>query len=243
MTDHNYFGFNWRFLAAVATALAAGCNPCNLRPWHSLAPCETPPCAITVNDSGCAVAGALSGGQALAEAEALDRDESDRSVDLYYCACLRAAQSLVPSSAVTCDGAWQTYHAALERLISAGQRYGRLDPRGQLVVQDGGGRIVPISYHGFAWQPNDFRELLPAERFRSDDMAHHYATPGLGISLVGVRVAPCDNETFFRPRQPFGVTAVLRPCDSAAGAVLELYNPHVYESMAWNAGTMPLCAT
>ena len=134
-------------------------------------------------------------------------------------------------------------------LIDAGQRYGRLDPGRQLIVVEGGTRVVPIRYCGFAWQPCDFSQLSSAEHQESSEIAHHYTCAGIGLPLVGARKRECE-ETFYRTWQPFPVTAVLRPAtgESAPGGcgcgcgeqVLEFYNPLVIETVAWGGVSRPL---
>ena len=109
-------------------------------------------------------------------------------------------------------------------------RYGRLDPRGRLTIATTlGRRAIPIAYYGFAWKPGDFCQVLPAADFGPDDLRHYYHTRGIGTSLVAVRQAGCDEE-FFRQRQTFPVTAVLRPAQG--GAVLEFYNPLIFDSLS-----------
>ncbi len=92
-----------------------------------------------------------------------------------------------------------------------------------------GWQVVPISYYGFAWKPADFCQVHPAADFDDHDLQHHYYTPGIGLSLVAVRQASCA-EAYFRPRQTFPVTAVLRPIQG--GAVLEFHNPLIFDSLA-----------
>jgi len=189
---------------------------------------------------------------ALAQAEELDRQEQDCSVDLYYQAAVLASAELEPwpsPCAGDCPSA-EIYRRALAGLIDAGQRYGRLDPRRQLIVVDEQGTcVVPIRYVGFAWQPDDFSRLLPAAGESNREIAQHYASPGLGLPLIGERIAPCSQETFFRPWQPFSVTALLRPAadvdepvaeSCSATFVLELYNPLVFDAVTWNGMPVPL---
>ena len=52
-----------------------------------------------------------------------------------------------------------------------------------------------------------------------------------------MRQAPCEEE-FFRERQTFPVTAVLRP--SPSGTVLEFYNPLLFDSLSVGPGRLPL---
>ncbi len=133
--------------------------------------------------------------------------------------------------------AFPTYQESLARLIAAANHFGRLDPRGRLTIDTKYGcRVVPISYYGFAWTPGDFCQLLPAADFH-DDLRHYYYTPGIGTSLVAVRQASGDEE-FFRERQSFPVTAVLRPAPD--GAVLEFYNPLLFDSLSVGPATLGL---
>lgn len=189
---------------------------------------------------------------ALAQAEELDRQAQECSVDFYYQAAVLAAAELQPWLA-PCAGACpsdEIYRCALAGLIDAGQRYGRLDPRRQLIVVDEQGtRVVPIRYVGFAWQPDEFSRLAPATGESNREIAQHYASPGLGLPLIGERIAPCSQEKFLRPWQTFPVTAVLRPAtdgecsaseSSTAAYALELYNPLVFDAVTWNGEPVPL---
>lgn len=162
----------------------------------------------------------------LGAAKAAEERQQGQCVDLYYQAAVLAWPQLEYGDQV----AFQTYQESLARLLTAASRYGRLDPRGRLTIASARGRqIVPITYYGFAWKPSDFCQLLPAADFERNDLRHYYHTPGIGMSLVGVRQAACDEE-FFRSRQTFPVTAVLRPTPS--GTVLEFYNPLTFDSIS-----------
>ncbi len=205
----------------------------------------------------------------LAETEAgftlaRQRDMRDREecVDLYYRAAMQAWRLLgfdsleSAADARDYDATFALYHQSLAGLITAGARFGRLDPRGRLLLAGPyGWRTVAISYHGFAWQPAEFCEVHLARDFRSRDILHEYRARGLGVALVAVRHA-CREEAFHRPHQSFPVTAVLRPARSpgssgvgsvattvgtaSAGAQLEFYNPLRIESLGIGCGTIPL---
>jgi pimeloyl-ACP methyl ester carboxylesterase len=176
---------------------------------------------------------------ALAQAREFDRAGQAQAVDLYFQAAAQAAEVLVPNpaSAAGGDPTAQIYHQALAGLIDAGQRYERLDPRGQLTIMSGGGtRVVPLRYSGFAWQPRDFSRLTPACAHTSREIPRRHIHPGLGVMLVVERISTGD-EPFFREWQPFAATALLRPAnDSAAagGYVLELYNPLAFSAVQWH---------
>jgi hypothetical protein len=179
---------------------------------------------------------------ALVQARDLDRRGEARAVDYYYRAAVQSAQSLQQSPSLDAGGGQSepVYHQALAGLIDAGQRYKRLDPRSQLIVVDGGTRVVPLRYFGFAWQPDDFSRLTSAARHTHHEIAHHIASPGLGLPLVAERFATNSKEAFLPPWQAFAATAVLRPCsdpggfpgaDASAEHVWELYNPLVFEKL------------
>jgi len=185
----------------------------------------------------------------LTQAQALDRDGQAHAVDLYYLAAVQAQPGLQPCAA-TPDGtdclSAKVYRAALAGLINAGQRYGRLDPQRQFILVEGGTRVVPIRYCGFAWRPDEFCRLTSAEHQQSDEIAHRYQCSGLGLPLIGERIAACQPEIFFAPWQPFAVTAVLRPVADASAEgscgeqVLELYNPLATRSVDWGGVSRPL---
>jgi pimeloyl-ACP methyl ester carboxylesterase len=178
---------------------------------------------------------------ALIEAEQLDQQGSDVAVDRYYQAAIGAARVLEAGAApATRETAWNVYHQGLVGLIDAGQAYGRLDPRRQLIVVDGGTRVVPITYVGFAWQPHEFCRLLLAGNYQSRDIATHFKTPGFGISLIAERVSCQSEERYFRQRHPFSATAVLRPLGSTGSGVLEFYNPRTVDHVAWAGSSLPL---
>jgi pimeloyl-ACP methyl ester carboxylesterase len=130
------------------------------------------------------------------------------------------------------------YRKSLALLLVRAERAGCLDPRSRLTMTTTQGpQVISICHHGFAWKPSDFSRLLPASDFRGGGLEHHYYTPGLGASLVAVREA-CSEETYFRQRQSFPVTAVLRPADD--GAVLDLYNPLVFGAVPVGPAAVPL---
>lgn len=183
----------------------------------------------------------------LAAAMQWEADGLEGCVDLYYRAAIRCWEHLeswnIEAAAPRSRTAWQIYRESLTRLIASGSRYGRLDPRGQLVVAGSRGRhVVPIAYYGFAWQPSEFCELSPAGDFQRHDIARHYRAEGLGVALIATRQS-CGAEPYYPPRQYFPVTAILRRPPSAQShaddrtvftpanreAVLEFYNPRLFD--------------
>jgi pimeloyl-ACP methyl ester carboxylesterase len=162
-------------------------------------------------------------------------ENQSRDMDLDYQAAMAAWGRLECGDLA----ALPVYRKNLNCVISQAIRYGRLDPRGRLSIHTAQGiQVIPISYLGFAWKSGDLSEVLLAANFnKQGDFSHHYYTPGIGISLVGVRVAVCD-EMFFREKQSFPVTAVLRL--SSGQPVLDFYNPLVYSAISVGPGALPL---
>jgi len=167
-------------------------------------------------------------------------------VDHYYRATLLGWRSI--ESDVAMSGAsqgrpvaWATYQDSLLRLLMTAQQFRRVSPQGELLVEtDEGPSLVPVNFYGFAWRPEDFDSLLPARDIRADAVARRYVTPGLGAALVALRISRRE-EQFFREKQPFAVTAVLRTPQGStpstlssvssnnSPAVLEFYNPLVFD--------------
>lgn len=181
-----------------------------------------------------------------AAGEKLDEEGNPACVDHYYRAAILSARLLQLGIAPNHPdqvAALHVYQHSLAGLIHAGEHYGRLDPRRQLVLS--GGAVVPIQYHGFAWRSEDFSRVALASDFQENTITHQHATPGIGVALVALRISEVD-ETFFRRQQPFAVTAVLRPLGSGDSetitneSVLEFYNPLSTTTIAWRPGMAPL---
>jgi pimeloyl-ACP methyl ester carboxylesterase len=227
--------------------LLAGCKANSLRQRREFRQTQDPYCTLMpAADSAGTLFGNLVHAQAgFAAGVRQEERECQGCVELYYRAAIdawRHMESMPRAPSSTPDGlaAWQTYQQSVGRLVTTARRFGRLDPRGRLILGDGAGRrSVPIEYYGFAWKPYEFCEVLPACDLPRKDIEHDYRSCGIGVSLVGVRRG-CGQEMFYRPRQPFAVTAVLRPRGSIERsgdaspappqavqqeAVLAFYNP------------------
>lgn len=191
-------------------------------------------------------------------ARQMQAEGRDGCVDQYYQAARLAWDALelacIEEDPDAQEAAGHIYQESLGGLIEAGQQFRRLDPRGSLtIVDDRGRRVIPLAYYGFAWKAADFSQLLSSQEYQDSSLTHHYQTPGLGASLVAVRHA-CHEEPYYRPQQPFSVTAILRPVSSAErrlpsslatdrhcpDAVLEFYNPCVFDAMPVGRRTLPL---
>ncbi len=216
-------------VVTIAAILVAGCNACRSpdRPgiFASTAPFAAqqtvcfPPTPATVLEP---------------EAIRSPTEDEQRGMELDYRAAVAAWRQIECGN----TSAVADYRKSLARLLVKANRAGCLDPRGRLTVMSAQGlTVIPICHHGFAWKPTEFSRVLPANDFRGGGLEHHYYTSGLGVSLVAVRES-CGEEEYFRQRQAFPITAVLRPADQ--GAVLEFYNPLVFGAIPVGPGAMPL---
>ena len=218
--------------------LSAGCQPYSLRDQQTLCPSQNQHTALMpVSENACDTPGNLAQAESHFTAGAQQEEQQLAGcVDLYYRAATESWHDMESSSGAdpNYQAAWQIYQQSLARLIATARQYGRLDPRGHLIVMEAGKRrVVPIAYYGFPWKPNEFCQVVSADDFHNDDIAHHYRTNGLGSSLVALRKS-CGNEAFYPPRQHFPVTAVLRPARAGcptSGPVLEFYNPYLFASV------------
>jgi pimeloyl-ACP methyl ester carboxylesterase len=235
----------------LCAILLTGCQSYSLRDRQAFSPSEIRYVTF-MPASGIAYPASGSLAQAEGDLATGTRQETEgleSCVDLYYRASILSGQHLESLSAPSADpsyqAAWQTYQQSLAHLITTGCRYGRLDPRGHLIVADASGhRVVPITYYGFPWKPDEFCQVLCAGDFHSRDIARNYRTNGLGVSLVAIRQA-CGDDPFYSSRQHFPVTAVLRPARSSyssehgsipseshvSGPVLEFYNPCLFNAL------------
>jgi hypothetical protein len=78
--------------------------------------------------------------------------------------------------------------------------------------------VVPTSYSGFSWKPEDFHQLLVVGDYHTKRPRHVYRRPGLGVPLVVMRYQN-GNGSFLREQHPFAATVVLRPGLRTAGAI------------------------
>ena len=171
---------------------------------------------------------------ARAAAMPIDGRGEEPAIDRDYQTVCAAWQELENGN----TAALPAYQKSLARMLAEASRCGRLDPRGRLTIETTQGcRAIPISYCGFAWRPDEFCQVLPASNFDRREFEHDYRTRGVGVSLVAVRQCGAE-EMFFRERQSFPVTAVLRT--SQDRDVLEFYNPLQFDSIPVGPGALRL---
>ena len=180
-------------------------------------------------------------------AEAAAQASDGRCIDAYYEAlvyswiCVQGCRSFVEADSLTAR-AWDVYHSSLAQLITAGQQYGRLDPHtGLTICTPRGPLVIPMSFHGFPWQPKDFSHLICVGSYCNKNIRHHYQTCGLGVPLVVVRDHSAGTrpfKDFYLHQTPFAATAFLCPdvnqwlgCEVTSGSAcqpresLALYDP------------------
>lgn len=224
-----------------------GCHRQTRYDWSALLVSEgCPVVELPDNELAGHVAGLLAMGQQhLDSAAQFDREGNPACVDEFYQAALAAWPLVEVFAGCAVDPAsqtaWQVYQQSVAGLIEAGIRYGRLDPRGQLLIGEGPRRcVVPIAYHGFPLPPREFCELHAADKFPRDGIDRFYESPGIGASLVAIRQT-CDEQPFYPLKQHFAATAVLRPAaGTSQAAVLDFYNPRVFDSLSAGAESVPL---
>lgn len=138
----------------------------------------------------------------------------------------------------------EIYRSSLISLVSEGQQHKRLTPRDGLRIRTAGGwSTVPIVYHGFLRNPDDFNELVVVGEYQTK-LNKIYRQGGLGIPLVAIRKRE-SSEPFQRKRQAFAATLLLRQVDggvssSTTTAVLELYDPIRTSTTEVGARDIPL---
>ena len=188
-------------------------------------------------------------------AELLEDAGSEYSVDWYFAATRSAwlASQHCAGSEVLSGQAQDMYHSGLTALLRTGQRFGRLDCRAGLSVQQGTRRMtIPIVQHGFVWLPQDFSRLTPPPPHLPSLLGHRYCKEGCGVPIVVTRRRDPNSPTevrFFPAQTPFAATAVLRfSCAERetgaldAPAVLEFYNPLQAAGIVSDDEIVPLAA-
>jgi pimeloyl-ACP methyl ester carboxylesterase len=151
-----------------------------------------------------------------------------------------------PRYRLACD----LYNGGLSKCIRAAQHLGRLDPRHELHLPGPAGEFtLSVDHIGFAWTPEEFGPVLFAGDFDVVGLGNHYRTYGLGVPLIGTRVAgpqPAPGHTFYPKEVCFAATAFFRFDGSLAelGACragkLELYNPLRLQSVEVNGKAVAL---
>ncbi len=138
-------------------------------------------------------------------ASALQQEEEclESCVDLFFEVAIATSRHQGP--VCSCRNC-RLHKSALNKLVVTGQRYGRLDPRGCLVVRRcGHEETIPITHHGFVWQPSDFHSLVPVGKYKTNGLRTLYRQEGVGVPLVVASCRP-DDGSFVARRPTFAAT-------------------------------------
>lgn len=184
---------------------------------------------------------------AYALGERLHTEADDRCVDYWArtIAWMDEAIRINPhdgcqkKSAMTCCAcqnpvcrAVRVKQGAMTRILTVGQRYGRLDPSSHLFIRGTAQTYrIPVYHQGFVWQPEDFNRLLAFEppfdapgNVRGLGVPIVVLTPGEPFArsqvtlcgrLFGANQAPeiqreKDCDSFIFPGTPFAATALIQ---------------------------------
>lgn len=183
------------------------------------------------------------------EGRRLDKWRKTNAIDYYVDAVAYAHDFLTDPELVRPDGqrgsdpryrtAMDLYNAGLERLLRAAQATGPITPEGSIKLKiRGQEQVFRVSLADSAWAIDDVDKLILASDYEVSGLiskTYHY---GLGVPLIGVRLAdgPAQEETrFYPPEMTFPLTAYLKPTsrlrdtegdpNAARECTLELIDP------------------
>ncbi|HEY2252365.1 MAG TPA: hypothetical protein VGH74_14930, partial [Planctomycetaceae bacterium] len=133
------------------------------------------------------------------------RDNLSCSPDYFYQSAIYCWQCLF-RDAKGCaepDKMWQIYHTSVAGLISEGERCGRFDGRGQIVIyQPGATLTIPFACLGLPWQPLEIDAVKVVVPPVKSKVTHYHACAGFGVPVVALRKTGSyrrREETFLPP--------------------------------------------
>lgn len=163
-------------------------------------------------------------------------------VEAFYVSTLSAMEAIERTDANTSkedfDRLADLYHASLLKFIQFAEEYGRRDPEQGILIQSStGDEWVAIEYHGFAWQPEDFSDLMVADTTPTEALANYHRRPGWGVPLNCLRWST-KKERHHAPNSAFAATAFLRPSRTSQyelaskkqSTTLHLFEPRTFDS-------------
>ena len=149
-------------------------------------------------------------------------------VDFYYQAATSSWPVLereLAKTGKTSVRSAELHRSAVAKLLVTAQQYGRWDPcRGVAISTVCGKNLLPTTYQGFTWGPEQFQRLEPAGNYASPNVSQAFRDGGLGVPLVAVRDGAASLP-FTQNKRTFAATVVLRPDDSQSGYQLEFHDP------------------
>ncbi len=133
------------------------------------------------------------------------------------------------------------YRSASNKLITAGQKTGRFDPRSGLQIQTNRGwQTIATSYLGFPWKPGEFNQVVPVGNYSTKDLIEYFRYPGVGVSTVVIRDRTPEDH-FIRKQQYFPATMLVRPNAEANGQFeIQFINPIQYSKIDIDGQSFPL---
>lgn len=111
------------------------------------------------------------------------------------------------------------YRSAVGRFLISASRFDRFDPTVGIATDS---QIVPISFYGFPWRPDEFHRFTLVGDYSGAKTEKKFRCCGVGAPLVVSSFPPCC-EHFRKSREHFAATAIIRPHDS--GYLFEFYDP------------------
>lgn len=159
------------------------------------------------------------------EGRRLDRWRKSTAIDYYIDAVAYAHDFLTDPGLVRPDGqrgsdpryrtAMDLYNAGLERLLRAAQAVGPITPDGSIKLKiRGREQVYHVSLANSAWAVDDVDKIILASDYEVSGLISRTYQYGLGVPLIGVRLAdgPTTEETrFYPPEMAFPLTAYLKP--------------------------------
>jgi pimeloyl-ACP methyl ester carboxylesterase len=143
-------------------------------------------------------------------------------IEHYFSAAALAWPYQATGAMAADDPATKLYRSAVRSFVDSAARFGRLDRRQGVVLPSG--RLVPVSYAGFVWQPEDFCTFLPVGSYDSHRLSNRYVSVGVGTPFVVLTTTPARHP-FTNNGQAFAATALIAPCGPGAGFSLQFYDP------------------
>jgi len=116
-----------------------------------------------------------------------------------------------------------------------------------MVNRGGGSQRLATAFHGFAWEPSDFQELVLIGQYGSQRLKTKQIRDGIGVPVVILRqkqsgetrkqTASADpRDEFVGEISAIGATAVL----SSDGSTIDFYNPLVIRQIDLDGASVPL---
>lgn len=146
-----------------------------------------------------------------------------RCIDHYLAAAMLAWPRYAGNAMATDGHDSALYESSVRAFVEAGNRFGRFNRRTGIVLTNG--QVVPATYYGFLWTPDEFCTLLPVGSYASPRLSQSHIACGVGVPYV-VLTNPTPQRPFTNASQPFAATIIVKPGTLSGGcATLEFYDP------------------